>query len=122
MIHCALRDEPLPVYGNGLQVRDWMHAEDHCAGLIAAFTRGERGNVYNLGACCERTNLDLVRRILSILGKPESLIRHVTDRPGHDCRYAIDPTKAERDLAWTASTDFEQAFPRTVRQLAADLA
>lgn len=122
MIHCALRDEPLPVYGNGLQVRDWMHADDHCAGIIAAFLRGESGNVYNLGARCEHTNLDLVRRILSILGKPESLIRLVTDRPGHDCRYAIDPTKAERDLDWSARIDFGQAFPETVLQLAADLA
>lgn len=122
MIQCALRDQPLPVYGNGLQVRDWMHADDHSAGLIAAFIRGQSGNVYNLGARCERTNLDLVRRILSILGKPESLIRHVADRPGHDCRYAINPTKAERELGWTAHIDFEQAFPETVRLLASDLA
>ncbi len=122
MIQCALRDQPLPVYGNGLQVRDWMHADDHCAGIIAAYLRGNAGEVYNLGARCERTNLDLVRRILAILGKPESLIRHVTDRPGHDTRYAIDPTKAERELGWTARVDFEQAFSQTVRQLAAELA
>jgi len=122
MIHCALHAQPLPVYGNGLQVRDWMHADDHCAGIIAAFLRGNAGGIYNLGARCERTNLDLVRRILSILGKPGSLIHHVTDRPGHDSRYAIDPTKAERELGWTARVDFEQAFPETVRQLAAELA
>ncbi len=122
MIHCALHDQPLPVYGNGLQVRDWMHADDHSAGLIAAFLRGNAGDVYNLGARCERTNLDLVRRILAILGKPESLIRHVTDRPGHDSRYAIDPSKAERELGWTARVDFEQAFSQTVRQLASELA
>ena len=122
MIHCALHDQPLPVYGNGLQVRDWMHADDHCAGIIAAYLRGNSGGIYNLGARCERANLDLVRTILAILGKPESLIRHVTDRPGHDSRYAIDPAKAERELGWTARVDFEQAFPQTVRQLAAELA
>ena len=122
MIHCALHDQPLPVYGNGLQVRDWMHVDDHCAGLIATYLRGNSGEVYNFGARCERTNLDLVRTILSILGKPESLIRHVTDRPGHDSRYAIDPSKAERELGWTARVDFEQAFFQTVLQLAAELA
>lgn len=122
MIHCALRDQPLPVYGNGLQVRDWMHADDHCAGIIAAYLRGNAGEVYNLGARCERTNLDLVRSILAILEKPESLIRHVTDRPGHDSRYAIDPSKAERELGWKARVDFEQAFAQTVRQLATELA
>lgn len=122
MIHCALRDQPLPVYGNGLQVRDWMHADDHSAGIIAAYLRGSSGNVYNLGTRCERTNLELVRTILSILGKPESLIRHVTDRPGHDARYAVDPSKAERELGWTACVGFEDGFPQTVRTLASELA
>lgn len=122
MIHCALRDEPLPVYGSGLQVRDWMHVDDHGAGLIAAFLRGTAGDVYNLGANCERSNLDLVRAILAILEKPESLISHVADRPGHDLRYAVDATKAVRTLDWCPRAVFERDFPATVRRLADELA
>jgi dTDP-glucose 4,6-dehydratase len=118
MIQCALRDEPLPVYGDGLQVRDWMHVNDHSSGLIAAFLYGKAGGVYNLGAGCERANLDLVRELLAILGKPESLIRHVTDRPGHDRRYALDATKARRELGWKPRAEFAREFPETVRRLA----
>lgn len=122
MIQCALRNEPLPVYGSGLQVRDWMHTDDHGSGLIAAYLKGAPANVYNLGARCERANLDLVRMILAILGKPESLIHHVTDRPGHDLRYAVDPSKAERDLGWAPRAVFERDFTATVHQLARELA
>ncbi|MFD0892579.1 dTDP-glucose 4,6-dehydratase [Luteolibacter ambystomatis] len=121
MIQCALRDEPLPVYGSGLQVRDWMHADDHGSGIIAAYLKGTPANAYNLGARCERANLDLVRMILAILGKPESLIRHVTDRPGHDLRYAVDPSKAERELGWMPRAVFERDFTATVHQLAREL-
>jgi dTDP-glucose 4,6-dehydratase len=122
MIQCALRDQPLPVYGDGLQVRDWMHVDDHARGLIAAFLLGEAGGIYNLGADCERTNLDLVRELLAILGKPESLIRHVTDRPGHDRRYALDAGKARRELQWRPQAEFTRDFAHTVRQLAVELA
>jgi dTDP-glucose 4,6-dehydratase len=122
MIQCALRDQPLPVYGDGLQVRDWMHVDDHARGLIAAFLLGEAGGIYNLGADCERTNLDLVRELLAILGKPESLIRHVTDRPGHDRRYALDAGNARRELHWRPQADFTRDFAHTVRQLAVELA
>lgn len=120
MIHCALRDQRLPVYGNGLQVRDWMHVDDHGHGLIAAYLCGAPAGTYNLGAGCERTNLDLVRSILAILGKPDSLIQHVTDRPGHDLRYAIDASKAVRELDWSAKADFESTFPLVVRELAGE--
>lgn len=122
MIQCALANQPLPVYGSGLQVRDWMHVDDHGAGLIAAFVHGVAGESYNLGAGCERTNLDLVTTILGILERPESLIRHVTDRPGHDLRYAVDASKAARDLDWVPRAVFERDFPATVRHLAGDLA
>lgn len=121
MIQCALHDLPLPVYGNGLQVRDWMHADDHGTGMIAAFLHGTAGGVYNLGARCERTNLELVLTLLDLLGKPESLIRHVTDRPGHDVRYAIDPSKAERELQWKPRALFDRDFAATVRHLAEEL-
>jgi dTDP-glucose 4,6-dehydratase len=121
MVQCALRDEPLPVYGDGLQVRDWMHVADHADGLIAAFLHGKKGDAYNLGAACERANLDLVRELLAILEKPESLIRHVTDRLGHDHRYAIDATKARHELGWEPRAEFARAFPETIRALAAEL-
>lgn len=121
MIQCALRDQSLPVYGDGLQVRDWMHVDDHGRGLIAAFLHGEPGGVYNLGAGCERANLDLIRELLAILGKPESLIRHVTDRLGHDRRYALDATKAQCALGWEPRAEFAREFPETVRRLAEEL-
>jgi dTDP-glucose 4,6-dehydratase len=115
MVANALRDEPLPVYGDGQNVRDWIHVEDHCRGLLAALERGRAGEVYNLGAASERRNLDVVKQVLAALGKPESLIRFVKDRPGHDRRYAIDAAKARRDLGWSPRHDFEQALAETVR-------
>jgi dTDP-glucose 4,6-dehydratase len=114
MIANALRDEPLPVYGDGLQIRDWIHVEDHCRGLLAALERGRAGEVYNFGASSERKNLDIVRQILARLGKPESLVRFVADRPGHDRRYAIDAGKAARELGWTPARRFEEALAETV--------
>src|SRR5213078_2060623 len=91
MIIKAMRDEPLPVYGDGKNVRDWIHVDDHCAGITAALERGKPGEVYNFGGENERPNLEIVHAILELLGKPRSLVKYVTDRPGHDRRYAIDP-------------------------------
>ncbi len=115
MITHALEDRPLPVYGDGLYVRDWIHVRDHCRGLIAAADRGEAGAVYNFGGNAERTNLSVVRAVLSLLGKPEDRIERVTDRPGHDRRYAIDASRAEAELGWTPDVvSFEEGLADTV--------
>lgn len=111
----ALAGRPLPVYGDGGQVRDWLHVEDHCAALLAAFERGRAGQVYNVGGGAERQNLELVRSILALLERPESLIRFVADRPGHDRRYAIDPSKIRAELGWTPTRSFEEGLADTVR-------
>jgi dTDP-glucose 4,6-dehydratase len=111
----ALAGRPLPVYGDGGQVRDWLHVEDHCSALLAAFERGRAGQVYNVGGGAERQNLELVRAILALLERPESLIRFVADRPGHDRRYAIDPSKLKTELGWSAAKTFEQGLADTVR-------
>jgi dTDP-glucose 4,6-dehydratase len=108
------RDEPVPVYGDGQQVRDWIHVRDHCAGVHRVWQAGRAGEVYNLGGRCERTNLALTYALLEILGKPRSLIRYVQDRPGHDRRYAIDCTKAERELGWRPVVPFEEGLRQTV--------
>jgi dTDP-glucose 4,6-dehydratase len=115
MIANAVRDLPLPVYGDGMNVRDWIHVEDHCRGLLAAMERGKEGEVYNLGASSERHNIDIVKRVLSLLGKPESLIKFVKDRLGHDRRYAIDSTKARAQLGWAPIHRFDDALAATVR-------
>jgi dTDP-glucose 4,6-dehydratase len=115
MIANAVRDLPLPVYGDGLNVRDWIHVEDHCRGLLAAFEGGHDGQVYNFGASSERRNIDIVKQVLRLVGKPESLIQYVKDRPGHDRRYAIDATKAQTKLAWAPRRVFEDALAETVR-------
>ncbi|MEX2465536.1 MAG: dTDP-glucose 4,6-dehydratase [Gemmatimonadota bacterium] len=115
MITRALAGESLPVYGDGLHVRDWIHVSDHCAGLVAAAERGRAGRVYNLGGDAERTNLSVVRALLEILRKPESLIEHVTDRPGHDRRYAIDFSRASAELGWRPTRDFEEGLADTVQ-------
>jgi dTDP-glucose 4,6-dehydratase len=114
MIANALRDLPLPVYGDGLNVRDWIHVEDHCRGLLAALEQGKRGEVYNFGASSERRNLQIVKQVLALVGKPESLIRYVKDRPGHDRRYAIDASKVRRELGWAPRKVFEDALAETV--------
>ncbi|MGA9524599.1 MAG: dTDP-glucose 4,6-dehydratase [Myxococcaceae bacterium] len=111
----ALHDRPLPVYGDGQNVRDWLHVEDHCAALLLALEKGRAGEVYNIGGGAERRNLDLVRGILALTGKPETLIKYVQDRPGHDRRYAIDPTKIRTELGWKAAHTFEQGLEETVR-------
>lgn len=115
MIANALEDKPLPVYGDGLQVRDWLYVGDHCRGLLRAYTHGTIGEIYNFAGNSERTNLDVVRTILQLLGKPESLICHVTDRPGHDRRYALDCSKAHQQLSWQPHVRFEEGLERTVR-------
>jgi dTDP-glucose 4,6-dehydratase len=114
MITHALADEPLPVYGDGLYVRDWIHVHDHCRGLLVAAERGRPGRVYNLGGNCERTNLSLVHEVLDILGKPRSLIEHVRDRPGHDRRYAIDASRATTELGWVPQTRLADGLRATV--------
>src|SRR5690606_16622684 len=100
MISRALADEALPVYGDGLNIRDWLYVEDHCSAIDLVIHQGRNGEVYNIGGNNERTNLHIVRTILEQLGKPESLIKHVQDRPGHDRRYGIDPTKIMKELGW----------------------
>ncbi len=114
MIANALRDLPLPVYGDGMNVRDWIHVEDHCRGLLAALERGRPGEVYNFGASSERRNLDIVKQVLELVAKPASLIQFVRDRPGHDRRYAIDASKARRELGWEPRRRFEDALAATV--------
>lgn len=114
MILCALRDEPLPLYGDGLHVRDWIHVTDHCAAILAAVERGKSGEVYNIGASHELPNIAVLRMILAHLGKPESLIRHVADRPGHDRRYAMDSRKAQRELGWQPQREFTEGLRETI--------
>jgi dTDP-glucose 4,6-dehydratase len=114
MILNATQGKPLPVYGDGKNVRDWIHVEDHCVGLAAALERGRPGEVYNLGGSNERQNLDIVHRILDLLGKPRSLVKFVGDRPGHDRRYAIDAAKARRELGWEPRRRFEDGLAGTV--------
>ena len=110
----ALADKELPVYGDGLNVRDWVHVADHCRGIELALRKGVPGNVYNIGADSERANIEIVRGVLKALGKPESLITYVKDRPGHDRRYAIDATKAKKELGFTVGVPFEAGIRETV--------
>jgi len=107
-------DLPVPVYGDGRQVRDWIHVDDHCRGIHAVLKRGKVGGVYNLGGLCEKTNIELTQALLGLLGKPATLIRHVADRPGHDRRYAIDCSHAEKELGWRPTTHFEDGLQSTV--------
>ncbi|HEX2638984.1 MAG TPA: dTDP-glucose 4,6-dehydratase, partial [Pyrinomonadaceae bacterium] len=107
MIANAMNDEPLPVYGDGRNVRDWIYVDDHCRAIWLAYEKGRSGEAYNIGARNERQNLDVVRSLLDALGKPHDLIKFVADRPGHDRRYAIDPAKAETELGWSPSTTWE---------------
>ncbi|MPM14256.1 dTDP-glucose 4,6-dehydratase 2 [bioreactor metagenome] len=115
MIANALADKPLPVYGEGLNVRDWLYVEDHCAAIDLILEHGEVGQVYNIGGHNEMKNIDIVKRILLIVGKPESLITYVTDRKGHDMRYAIDPSFIHKKLDWLPSTMFNDGIEKTVR-------
>ena len=115
MISRALADEELPVYGTGENVRDWLHVEDHCRAIDLIVRKGRVGEVYNIGGHNERTNLQVVRTILEAVGKPESLIRYVKDRPGHDRRYAIDPAKIETELGWRPVYNFDTGIRQTIR-------
>ncbi len=114
MIHNALHGKELPVYGDGLQVRDWLYVYDHCTAVWKVLEQAPPGEIYNVGGCNERTNLAVVDMILARLGKPKSLIRHVKDRPGHDRRYAINAAKIISELGWKPSVTFEQGIARTV--------
>lgn len=115
MIANALNDKPLPVYGEGLNVRDWLYVEDHCRAIDLIIHRGTVGEVYNIGGHNEMRNIDIVKMICGALGKPESLITHVADRKGHDMRYAIDPAKIHRELGWLPETKFAEGIGRTIR-------
>ena len=111
----AMADKPLPVYGDGLNVRDWIHVDDHVEGLTAVLEKGAPGEVYNVGGENERTNLDITRMILKVLGKPESLITFVKDRPGHDRRYAVDSSKLAAELGVRPAVGLEEGIERTVK-------
>jgi dTDP-glucose 4,6-dehydratase len=115
MIRQALADQPLPVYGDGLNIRDWLYVEDHCSAIDLVIHKGRIGEIYNVGGRNERTNLQVVRTILQVLGKPESLITFVEDRPGHDRRYAIDAEKIRRELGWKPQHDYESGIRATIR-------
>lgn len=115
MILRALKDEPLPVYGTGENIRDWLYVEDHCIAIDMILQKGTVGEIYNIGGHNERTNLHVVKTILETLNKPEALISFVTDRPGHDRRYAIDPAKISAELGWTPTVAFENGIRETIR-------
>ena len=115
MINNATHDKDLPVYGEGLNVRDWLYVEDHCRGILAVLEKGRIGEVYNLGGHNEKANIEIVKIILKELNKPESLIKYVTDRKGHDQRYAIDPSKAMAELGWQPTTMFKDGIKLTIQ-------
>ncbi len=114
MIANALEDKPLPVYGQGLNVRDWLYVADHCKAIDLILEKGQIGRVYNVGGHNEMRNIDIVRLICARLGKPESLIRYVTDRKGHDLRYAIDPARIHAELGWQPETPFAEGIGKTI--------
>jgi dTDP-glucose 4,6-dehydratase len=114
MIINALNNKPLPVYGDGMNVRDWIFVEDHCEAILEVTSNGRIGEVYNIGANNEKPNIEIVKLILKELGKDESLITYVKDRPGHDKRYSIDPTKIEREIGWKPKHNFENAIRKTI--------
>lgn len=115
MIANALNDKPLPVYGKGENVRDWLYVEDHCRAIDMIIHNGKVGEIYNIGGHNERTNLQVVKTVLAELGKSEELITYVTDRPGHDRRYAIDPTKIHNELGWEPLTLFDEGIKKTIQ-------
>ena len=115
MINNARHDKSLPVYGEGLNVRDWLHVYDHCAGIDLVMRNGKNGDVYNIGGHNERKNIEVVKTILKELGKSEDLITYVTDRKGHDLRYAIDPSKIENELGWKPKYNFESGIKETIK-------
>ncbi len=110
----AMNKRPLPIYGDGKNIRDWIHVEDHCRGVLAVLERGKIGEVYNLGGECEKQNIEIVNTILDILGAPKDLIQYVTDRPGHDRRYAMNIEKAKAELGWSPVISFEEGLRSTI--------
>lgn len=114
MIDAARRGRPLPVYGNGLNVRDWIHVEDHCHAISTIVDNGQGGQVYNIGGGNEVTNIDIINRIKEKVGNPKSMLEYVRDRPGHDLRYAIDSSKVENELHWRPQVDFDEGLRRTI--------
>jgi len=114
MIINALHDKELPIYGDGLNIRDWLHVEDHCQAIDLVLHKGRNGEVYNVGGNNERTNIEIVKTILKHLNKPESLMKFVTDRPGHDRRYAIDATKLRTELGWSPKYNFDTGIEQTI--------
>lgn len=114
MIYTAMQDKPLPVYGEGKNVRDWLYVGDHCKAIDCILSDGHVGEVYNIGGNCEKANIDVVKEILKILGKPESLISFVKDRPGHDLRYAINAEKIKSELGWEPQVSFNDGLRKTV--------
>lgn len=114
LISRALADEELPIYGTGENVRDWLHVADHCEAIDLIIHKGRVGEIYNIGGHNERSNLDVVKTILGVLKKPENPIKFVTDRPGHDRRYAIDPTKIETELGWKPKYNFDTGIQQTI--------
>ncbi len=121
MIYRAYKDEPLPIYGDGLNIRDWLYVDDHCKGILAVIDKGRAGEVYNLGGHNERSNLYVVKRILKELGKGESLITHIEDRQHHDRRYTLDSDKAYRELGWEPTTIFEDGIKETIDWYLSDM-
>lgn len=115
MINNCLHDKPLPVYGDGMQIRDWLHVQDHCSAIATVLEKGREGEIYNIGGNNEKANIEIVKLILAALGKEETLIQHVKDRPGHDRRYAIDNTKITTELGWRPQYTFEQGIEETIR-------
>ena len=114
MIHNCAENKKLPVYGDGMQIRDWLHVSDHCAAILTVLEKGQVGEVYNVGGNNEKANIEIVRLILQSMGKDESLIEYVKDRPGHDRRYAIDNTKITTELNWKPAYTFEQGIAETI--------
>lgn len=115
MINNCLHDKPLPVYGDGMQIRDWLHVQDHCSAIATVLEKGRDGEIYNIGGNNEKANIEIVKMILAALGKEETLIQHVKDRPGHDRRYAIDNTKITTELGWRPQYTFKQGIEETIR-------
>ncbi|MCK5519778.1 MAG: GDP-mannose 4,6-dehydratase, partial [Candidatus Marinimicrobia bacterium] len=114
MISNAMTDQALPIYGDGLNVRDWLHVDDHCSAIMSVMEKGKDGEVYNIGGNNEKANIEIVKTILDALNKPESLIQYVKDRPGHDRRYAIDAGKIENELSWTPKIEFKTGMKSTI--------
>jgi len=114
MITNAISDQPLPVYGDGMQIRDWLYVDDHCRGILAVLEKGRDGEIYNIGGNRSLPNLEVVRHVLSLTAKPENLIHYVKDRPGHDRRYALSSAKLTRETGWQPVMDFETGLARTI--------